>query len=125
MRRRPPKSTRTDTLFPYTTLFRSLGEVAVLDRGHDAADADFVVERGFRGARGAPGTSLPCPRVARHGDALADVLAHFHQAQLHAVVGVVDALNDVGSQLPEDRKRAGVGKRWEVRVTLGGRRIIT
>src|SRR3546814_13914842 len=23
--RRPPRSTRTDTLFPYTTLFRSLG----------------------------------------------------------------------------------------------------
>src|SRR3546814_18998729 len=28
MRRRPPRSTRTDTLFPYTTLFRSAG------RGH-------------------------------------------------------------------------------------------
>src|SRR3546814_1139634 len=27
MRRRPPRSTRTDTLFPYTTLFRS--EVAL------------------------------------------------------------------------------------------------
>src|SRR3546814_5026846 len=26
MIRRPPRSTRTDTLFPYTTLFRSLGE---------------------------------------------------------------------------------------------------
>src|SRR3546814_17881097 len=26
MLRRPPRSTRTDTLFPYTTLFRSLGE---------------------------------------------------------------------------------------------------
>src|SRR3546814_12973133 len=26
MRRRPPRSTRTDTLFPYTTLFRSLSE---------------------------------------------------------------------------------------------------
>src|SRR3546814_15960275 len=25
MRRRPPRSTRTDTLFPYTTLFRSEG----------------------------------------------------------------------------------------------------
>src|SRR3546814_3806437 len=25
MRRRPPRSTRTDTLLPYTTLFRSLG----------------------------------------------------------------------------------------------------
>src|SRR3546814_5010092 len=28
MIRRPPRSTRTDTLFPYTTLFRSLPEVA-------------------------------------------------------------------------------------------------
>src|SRR3546814_4424581 len=27
MIRRPPRSTRTDTLFPYTTLFRSLGLV--------------------------------------------------------------------------------------------------
>src|SRR3546814_13626632 len=26
MRRRPPRSTRTDTLFPYTTLFRSIGD---------------------------------------------------------------------------------------------------
>src|SRR3546814_9178468 len=29
MIRRPPRSTRTDTLFPYTTLFRSIGEPAV------------------------------------------------------------------------------------------------
>src|SRR3546814_7667648 len=28
MIRRPPRSTRTDTLFPYTTLFRSLWSVA-------------------------------------------------------------------------------------------------
>src|SRR3546814_7228590 len=27
MRRRPPRSTRTDTLFPYTTLFRSARSV--------------------------------------------------------------------------------------------------
>src|SRR3546814_6555577 len=27
MRRRPPRSTRTDTLFPYTTLFRSSGRI--------------------------------------------------------------------------------------------------
>src|SRR3546814_4332827 len=27
MTRRPPRSTRTDTLFPYTTLFRSLASV--------------------------------------------------------------------------------------------------
>src|SRR3546814_18419038 len=28
MIRRPPRSTRTDTLFPYTTLFRSIWKVA-------------------------------------------------------------------------------------------------
>src|SRR3546814_9422994 len=31
MIRRPPRSTRTDTLFPYTTLFRSLGLAAGLE----------------------------------------------------------------------------------------------
>src|SRR3546814_1859133 len=30
MIRRPPRSTRTDTLFPYTTLFRSILEPALL-----------------------------------------------------------------------------------------------
>src|SRR3546814_11902697 len=33
MIRRPPRSTRTDTLFPYTTLFRSILDGAVLG-GH-------------------------------------------------------------------------------------------
>src|SRR3546814_3491382 len=31
MIRRPPRSTRTDTLFPYTTLFRSLKQRGLLD----------------------------------------------------------------------------------------------
>src|SRR3546814_15441374 len=30
MIRRPPRSTRTDTLFPYTTLFRSFGPVLLI-----------------------------------------------------------------------------------------------
>src|SRR3546814_5981308 len=34
MIRRPPRSTRTDTLFPYTTLFRSRKEIARVDVGH-------------------------------------------------------------------------------------------
>src|SRR3546814_12364989 len=52
MRRRPPRSTLTDTLFPYTTLFRSLlGELAGLlttaqlaldDMVRHANDLDFV-----------------------------------------------------------------------------------
>src|SRR3546814_13829705 len=32
MIRRPPRSTRTDTLFPYTTLFRSGVDIAAMDR---------------------------------------------------------------------------------------------
>src|SRR3546814_5181278 len=32
MIRRPPRSTRTDTLFPYTTLFRSTDHLSVLQR---------------------------------------------------------------------------------------------
>src|SRR3546814_9612891 len=35
MIRRPPRSTRTDTLFPYTTLFRSDGEAQTQDIGDD------------------------------------------------------------------------------------------
>src|SRR3546814_7702936 len=38
MIRRPPRSTRTDTLFPYTTLFRSL-------LGTDALCAEAIAER--------------------------------------------------------------------------------
>src|SRR3546814_13494553 len=34
MIRRPPRSTRTDTLFPYTTLFRSATAPAIRDRSH-------------------------------------------------------------------------------------------
>src|SRR3546814_2089264 len=33
MIRRPPRSTRTDTLFPYTTLFRSAGFQRLRDHG--------------------------------------------------------------------------------------------
>src|SRR3546814_19843270 len=40
MMRRPPRSTRTDTLFPSTTLFRS--DVARADFGTDIDDPGFV-----------------------------------------------------------------------------------
>src|SRR3546814_9806490 len=44
MIRRPPRSTRTDTLFPYTTLFRSAW--AVIHRNVDAAlKAANIVDR--------------------------------------------------------------------------------
>src|SRR3546814_18006604 len=42
MVRRPPRSTRTDTLFPYTTLFRSflVGDIAGEYRGAEATTGD-------------------------------------------------------------------------------------
>src|SRR3546814_19896982 len=52
MIRRPPRSTRTDTLFPYTTLFRSdvlargflrVGYQLVLDPAGKAAERIFLV----------------------------------------------------------------------------------
>src|SRR3546814_19799745 len=47
MLRRPPRSTRTDTLFPYTTLFRSTGTDGTLawvaDVRNPSTDDDFVL----------------------------------------------------------------------------------
>src|SRR3546814_9272343 len=40
MIRRPPRSTRTDTLFPYTTLFRSPVESLDLPAAHPGFDPD-------------------------------------------------------------------------------------
>src|SRR3546814_8833259 len=47
MIRRPPKSTRTDTLFPYTTLFRSSinGRVAELERAHAIEPAPHLARQ--------------------------------------------------------------------------------
>src|SRR3546814_2632647 len=42
MIRRPPRSTRTDTLFPYTTLFRSVKDEAVAAFADDAGAAAQV-----------------------------------------------------------------------------------
>src|SRR3546814_9398426 len=56
MLRRPPRSTRTDTLFPYTTLFRSqhpgtgAGEGFALGRGHLDLRIEVEVVRRHREA---------------------------------------------------------------------------
>src|SRR3546814_2336607 len=46
MRRRPPRSTRTDTLFPYTTLFRSHAYKLAIGRA-----CNGLGQRGFTHAR--------------------------------------------------------------------------
>src|SRR3546814_1618067 len=46
MIRRPPRSTRTDTLFPYTTLFRSAGDQLALELRRATAVADVPLAAG-------------------------------------------------------------------------------
>src|SRR3546814_17904861 len=68
MIRRPPRSTRTDTLFPYTTLFRSSRRArssARLCRGNERRYGHVPQSRGAgygRGDRGGTRTALYLPR---------------------------------------------------------------
>src|SRR3546814_1400285 len=76
MRRRPPRSTRTDTLLPYTTLFRSAAS-----RGTEPRSATVIcwmarqprsTPRGSpaRAAEGRPGSAdLPFQAVEQFADA--------------------------------------------------------
>src|SRR3546814_7120328 len=74
MVRRPPRSTRTDTLFPYTTLFRSYGGVGGRERflerlrvesRHMCARLDMIafIEQHLRDAAGLAEGQLHLPDV--------------------------------------------------------------
>src|SRR3546814_4742661 len=65
MIRRPPRSTRTDTLFPYTTLFRSLAPPADFVAAWHAAP--MLLEIGAAHDAAAKGFYLVPPRVTRDG----------------------------------------------------------
>src|SRR3546814_3234209 len=54
MIRRPPRSTRTDPLFPYTTLFRSLA-AAIRQTLGDALESGGSTLRDYVNATGQPG----------------------------------------------------------------------
>src|SRR3546814_57309 len=71
MLRRPPRSTRTDTLFPYTTLFRALAQLADLEQL--VREATGVTARGLhRGKDSQPlesvgEVSTDCPTLGDRG----------------------------------------------------------
>src|SRR3546814_19212538 len=133
MIRRPPRSTRTDTLFPYTTLFRSArswqgraGAGLLLHfrrrdsfrcEGSAAGDpgqhrwwcADRRAVHGLRRkAAGAPWRAVRAADPQRH--------------QSRAVVSGCNPRRQIGNR--GDRKSVVLGKRVSVRVVIGGRRII-
>src|SRR3546814_11959316 len=86
MIRRPPRSTRTDTLFPYTTLFRSQA-VRVLDGG-------IVDPVGWHVGGGEP--------LAAEAPALARILA-----PPHAAAGDADHQPAAVARIDADRVDAG------------------
>src|SRR3546814_2875333 len=89
MIRLPPRSTRTDTLFPYTTLFLSLGldlaehDVAV---GHRQRPAAAVAGRAGIGAGGVRAYSEPGAIEVQDGAAARRhrVDVHHRRPQAHA-----------------------------------------
>src|SRR3546814_5080369 len=73
MIRRPPRSTRTDTLFPYTTLFRSVGlRRPVVDGG--AAVRDWHAVDGVHPPAGRTSTSDAARRSEEHTSELQSLM---------------------------------------------------
>src|SRR3546814_6755684 len=84
MIRRQPRSTRTDTRFPYTTLFRS-ARSAGLDRPHDRSTrADRRV------ADAGPATGVQSQRICRDPQArvLAAIRSEEHTSELQSLMRI-------------------------------------
>src|SRR3546814_5003713 len=70
MIRRPPRSTRTDTLFPYTTLFRSLGCSPGLSQSNciPVRCRQSTPARLYPRTHRAAGGNSPCSKAGASGD---------------------------------------------------------
>src|SRR3546814_3241479 len=111
MIRRPPRSTRTDTLFPYTTLFRSIGDVDQFHLGCEMGEAQVIEAADAHVARLRPGeqrvvldTSEQVP-VAIGGVELAQVLRHHDverdvgERRLTPPCGDIEVVNKLADRL--------------------------
>src|SRR3546814_15314736 len=121
MIRRPPRSTRTDTLFPYTTLFRS-PLFPGARRWCDRRRIDVRTERIAPDSR-RPDTKVAHDRsIARNHQGIErrrrDRPGHLEMA------GGLELAQRVPQLRAEDRKSVVEGKSVSVRVDIGGRRII-
>src|SRR3546814_21163166 len=117
MIRRPPRSTRTDTLFPYTTLFRSTLNFAV-----SYLDSKYL---NFPGAActpdqmAAPGQTVCVQDLSGTRTPLSSKWSGNAGIEYRKPVGNLELTGRV-----EDRKSVVSGKSVSVRVDLGGRRCI-
>src|SRR3546814_15995164 len=121
MIRRPPRSTRTDTLFPYTTLFRSMSQNHMFVRPPALLRCRHLLEGRTLAARSSP------PRVAFGHD--------FRPAADRVGCPRVPVRSDDGAPVsPEadgrrhppaprqERKTVGSGRSGPVSVEIGGSR---
>src|SRR3546814_14351403 len=101
MIRRPPISTRTDPLFPYPTLFRSLGALPI-----DAEDADMpgmVMPAGVDAARDLDLQLAQILLPLEIGEALGDLLRDGDRARVgEAAIIESGAGDDVGDEIEID-----------------------
>src|SRR3546814_12198484 len=114
MIRRPPRSTRTDTLFPYTTLFRSPGGAEALLRGIvDRADQEFRValralDRAFDDAEDPPSRKAGEPGRDRLADLPVKLRVAHHAALADPALADLELRLDQGDEM---RPGAGQGQR--------------
>src|SRR3546814_19744331 len=116
MLRRPPRSTRTDTLFPYTTLFRS---------NQAANTIDLPDVQRVEGLKGPQGTLFG--RNATGGAILISTRDPRYQPTVDLTVrlGRFDNLAVKASiAAPPERKIVVEAQSEAVRVDLGGREIL-
>src|SRR3546814_19272861 len=109
MIRRPPRSTRTDTLFPYTTLFRSADGVVVGE-----ARREFLLVVGVTETEGEIELVGDVEDIVREQRPILAVLAIevVDAAKVAEPVERVEPRKDVGNRSATgDRKRAGSGTR--------------
>src|SRR3546814_15882450 len=119
MIRRPPRSTRTDTLFPYTTLFRSRPGVEV-HGAHHRALSQRPVKLCAEGPHSALREAASLEESSSQPAEGRSVQARIYEAQSQW------RGSDSRPRRPgcEDRKGVVSGKSVSVRVDHGGRRII-
>src|SRR3546814_13842669 len=126
MIRRPPRSTRTDTLFPYTTLFRSI-EFAGTGKGDVAGPQLFPIGRNYRSTHDdlhamgvvcmprepASGRHIEHDRSGGIGCRIAEHNDHQHPdiflgqlaRALEDIAGAVDQASDTGPTETNDHPR--------------------
>src|SRR3546814_12090269 len=117
MIRRPPRSTRIDTLFPYTTLFRSAVVVEYESGARQEAVRDLVavhvgdVTAGRRHGQSVIGGDGPF-RVRGHGD-FAGAVIRVRREDIEPFDGIRGDADDGGSRfidLAVRSEESGVGK---------------